>query len=106
VPLEQNFWSFALYGSRDALVVDRATRANLNGVASLGKIGEQIAALPACSYEESFALSVGEFVQAVRTGKTVPVTAEDGLKEMRLDAAIVEAMRTGRTSLASGRRAR
>jgi predicted dehydrogenase len=98
VPLEQNFWSFALYGSGDALVVDRATRVNLNGVASLGKIAEEIAGMKACSYEESFALSVRGFVQAVRMGKTVPVTDEDGLKEMRLDAAVVEAMRTGRTS--------
>jgi predicted dehydrogenase len=74
VPLERNFWSFALYGSEDALVVDRATRANLNGVASLGKIAERIEELPACSYEESFALSVGGFVDAVLAGRTVPVT--------------------------------
>jgi len=97
VPLERNFWSFALYGSEDALVVDRATRANLNGVASLGKIAERIEELPACSYEESFALSVGGFVDAVLAGRTVPVTGEDGQAEMRLDAAIVEAARTGRT---------
>lgn len=106
VPLEQNFWSFALYGSDDAVVVDRATRTNLNGVANLGKIAEKIAGMKACSYEESFALSVGGFVEAVRTGKTVPVTGEDGLKEMRLDAAVVEAMRTGRTSLGAARLAR
>jgi predicted dehydrogenase len=94
-PLEQNFWSFALYGSQDALVVDRATRANLNGTASLGKIAERIAALPPCSYEESFALSLGSFVESVLQGKPAPVTGEDGLAEMRLDAAIVEATRTG-----------
>jgi len=96
-PLEQNFWSFALYGSGDALVVDRATRANLNGTAELGKIAERIAALPACSYEESFALSVGGFVEAVLAGKPAPVTGDDGLAEMRLDAAIVQAARTGRS---------
>jgi len=96
VPLERNFWSFALYGSEDALVVERATRANLNGTASLGKIAERIAGLPACSYEESFALSVAGFVEAVMAGKVVPVTGEDGLAQMRLDAAIVEAARTGR----------
>jgi predicted dehydrogenase len=96
-PLEQNFWSFALYGSEDALVVDRATRANLNGAASLGKIAERIAALPACSYEESFALSVGGFVESVLRGRAAPVTGQDGLAEMRLDAAIVEAARTGKT---------
>jgi predicted dehydrogenase len=94
-PLEQNFWSFALYGSEDALVVDRATRANLNGTVSLGKVAERIAALPPCSYEESFALSLGSFVESVLQGKPAPVTGEDGLAEMRLDAAIVEATRTG-----------
>lgn len=94
VPLEQNFWSFALYGSEDALVVDRATRANLNGVASLGKIAERIAGMKACSYEESFGLSVGGYVEAVVAGREVPVTGEDGLAEMRLDAAIVEAVRS------------
>jgi predicted dehydrogenase len=97
VPLEQNFWSFALYGSKDAVVVDRATRANLNGTASLGKIAERIAKMPACSYEESFGLSVGGFVEAVLAGKAVPVTGEDGLAEMRLDAVIVEAVRMGKT---------
>jgi len=95
-PLEQNFWSFALYGSEDALVVDRATRANLNGTANLGMIAERIAALPPCSYEESFELSVGGFVEAVLAGNAVPVTGEDGLAEMRLDAAIIESVRTGR----------
>ncbi len=97
VPLEQNFWSFALYGSEDALVVDRAVRANLNGTASLGKIAEKIEALPACSYEESFGLSLAGFVGAVVAGKTVPVTGDDGLAQMRLDAALVEAARTGKT---------
>jgi predicted dehydrogenase len=96
-PLEQNFWSFALYGSEDALVVDRATRANLNGVASLGKIAGRIAALKVCSYEESFGLSVGGFVESVLRGRAAPVTGEDGLAEMRLDAAIVEGARTGKT---------
>ena len=97
IPLEQNFWSFALYGSEDALVVDRATRANLNGAASLGKLAERIAELKACSYEESFALSVGSFVDSLTQGRTAPVTGEDGLAEMRLDAVIVEAARTGRS---------
>jgi predicted dehydrogenase len=103
VPLEQNFWSFALYGSEDALVVDRATRANLNGTASLGKIAERIAELPACSYEESFALSSVGFVEALLQGRAAPVTGENGLAEMRLDAAIVEAARTGRAVKFSAR---
>ena len=96
VPLERNFWSFGLYGSEDALAVDRATRANLNGTASLGRVAERIAGMQACSYEESFALSVAGFVDAILAGKPVPVTGEDGLAQMRLDAAIVEVARTGR----------
>jgi UDP-N-acetyl-2-amino-2-deoxyglucuronate dehydrogenase len=96
VPLERNFWSFALYGDKGAVVIDRATRANLNGVASLGTIAERIATMPACSYAESFELSVGGFVESVRMGRAAPVTGEDGLAEMRLDAAVVEAVRTGR----------
>jgi len=99
VPLEQNFWSFALYGSEDTLVVDRATRGNLNGTAGLGMIAEMIAELPACSYAESFELSVGGFVDAVLAGRAAPVTGEDGLAEMRLDAAVVEAARTGGAQL-------
>jgi predicted dehydrogenase len=91
VPLEENFWSFAIYGSEDALVVDRATRANLNGTASLGHIAERIRGLPVCSYEESFELSVAGFAEAIAQGREVPVTGEDGLQQMRLDAAIVEA---------------
>ena len=101
VPLEKHFWSFALYGRDQAVKIDSATRANLNGAASLGavnlgQIAERIAALPACSYAESFELSVGGFVESVRLGRPVPVTGEDGLAEMRLDAAVVEAIRTGR----------
>ena len=96
VPLEQNFWSFALYGTEDAVVINTATRANLNGVASLGWVAERIARLPACSYEESFALSVGGFVEAVRLGRPAPVSGEDGLAVMRLDAAVVVAVRMGR----------
>jgi predicted dehydrogenase len=96
VPLEGNFWSFALYGSEGALRVDAAMRANLNGAAGLGKVGETIAGMKACSYEESFALSVAGFVEAVRAGRQVPVTGFDGLQQMRLDAAIVRAAKTGR----------
>jgi len=101
VPLERHFWSFALYGRDQAVKIDSATRANLNGVASLGpanfgSIAERIAALPACSYAESFERSGGGFVESVRLGRPVPVTGEDGLAEMRLDAAVVEAARTGR----------
>jgi predicted dehydrogenase len=97
VPLEENFWSFAIYGSEDALVVDRATRANLNGTAKLGRIAGRIRELPACSYEESFRLSVAGFVEAIAQGREVPVTGEDGLQQMDLDAAIVDAIHTGRS---------
>lgn len=96
VPLEMNFWSFALYGTLDAVAINGATRANLNGVATLGQMAERIAAVPSCSYAQSFALSVDRFVEAVAEGRGVPVTGEDGLAAMRLDAAVVEAARTGR----------
>src|SRR6185312_8843548 len=91
VPLEEHFWSFALYGTQESIVISRATRANLRGSASGGRIAEKIAALPACSYQDSFALSVSGFVEAVRDGKPSPVTGEDGRAEMRLGAAIVRA---------------
>ena len=103
MPLEQNFWSFALYGTDDALKIDRATRANLNGAASLGRIAAEIAEMPACSYEESFGLSVADFVGALVDGRAVPVTGEDGLAALRLDAAIVEAAQTGRAVTISPR---
>jgi predicted dehydrogenase len=98
VPLEQNFWSFALYGTDDALSVDRATRGNLNGAPGLGRLAERIAALKPCTYEESFALSVAGFVDAILAGTAVPVTGDDGLAAMRLDAALVDAARTGQTT--------
>jgi predicted dehydrogenase len=110
VPLEENFWSFALYGTRGALAIDRATRANLNGTASLGAMGApsklglggfatQIAALPPCSYAESFFLSVSAFAEAVLSNRPAPVTGEDGLAALRLDAAMVESIRTARPVL-------
>jgi predicted dehydrogenase len=97
LPLEANFWSFALYGTGGTLLIDRATRANLNGTPSLGHLAEQIAALPPYSYPQSFEDSVGAFVESVRAGKPVPVTGEDGLAVLRLDAAIVQAAQTGGT---------
>jgi predicted dehydrogenase len=95
VPLEDNFWSFALYGTRGALAIERATRANLNGTPSLGPLAAEIAALPPCSYAESFFLSVSAFAEAVRDSRPAPVTGEDGLAALRLDAAMVESIRTG-----------
>jgi predicted dehydrogenase len=96
VPLEENFWSFALYGTRGSLAIDRATRANLNGTPSLGPLAAEIAALPPCSYAESFSLSVAAFAGAVVNNRPAPVTGEDGLAALRLDAAMVESIRTAR----------
>jgi predicted dehydrogenase len=98
VPLEENFWSFALYGTRGALLIDRATRANLNGTPALlsgSPIANEIAALPPCGYAESFFLSVAAFADAVLDARPAPVTGEDGLAALRLDAAMVESMRSG-----------
>lgn len=94
VPLEENFWSFALFGTAGTVSIDRATRTNLNGLASLGPIAESIAALPAYSYADSFADSVASFIDSIREGKAAPVTGEDGLAALRLDAAITESIRT------------
>ena len=99
VPLEENFWSFALYATRATLLIDRATRANLNGIPALTSacpIAQQIAALPPCSYAESFSLSVAAFADAVLHAHPAPVTAEDGLAALRLDAALTQSIRTAR----------
>lgn len=97
VPLEQHFWSFSLFGSKQAVKVDGATRASLGGTAvPLGALSEALRALPPYSYEDSFMDSVAAFVDAVRTGLPAPVTGADGLAEMRLDAAIVESIRSRR----------
>jgi predicted dehydrogenase len=122
VRLEENFWSFALYGTSGTLLIDRATRANLNGIPALtstlapgataepgapSKLGlggieprhsiaDRIAALPPCSYSESFFLSVDAFAEAIATNRPAPVTGEDGLAALRLDAALVRSIRTGR----------
>ena len=96
VPLEQHFWSFALFGRDAALNIYAATRANLNGTPSLGPLAQHIAALPAYSYAESFDDSVAAFVEAVRQGRPAAVSGQDGLAVMQLDAAIVAAIRTKR----------
>jgi predicted dehydrogenase len=96
VPLEEHFWSFALFGRNAAVNLQAATRMNLNGEASLGALAKRIAALPPYSYPESFDDSVAAFAESIVQGRPVPVTGEDGLAALRLDAAIVEAMQTGR----------
>lgn len=97
VPYAQSFWSFSLYGRQSALAVDGATGANLAGTASLGPLAESIRALPLCSYPQSFDHSVMAYVEALQRGRPAPVTGEDGLAAMRLEAAITESARTGRS---------
>ena len=96
VPLEKNFWSFALFGTKESVTIHEATRANLNGTARVGAMASRIAEMPEFSYAESFERSVVGFVQSIVDGRRAPVTGEDGLAAMRLDAAVVEAARTGR----------
>jgi predicted dehydrogenase len=96
VPLEDHFWSFSIFGRDRAVSVNAATRANLNGTPGLGELAKEIAAMPAYSYAESFADSVAGFVESLVEGRPAPVSGEDGLAVLRLDAAITEAMRTGR----------
>jgi predicted dehydrogenase len=96
VPFSQCFWSFALFGTQSALAIDAATGENLAGTPSLGLIAERIKTLAPCSYPQSFDLSVIAFVEALHQGRPVPVTGEDGLAAMRLEAAVAESARTRR----------
>jgi predicted dehydrogenase len=96
VPYPQHFWSFSLYGSRNALAVNTATNENLGGTPSLGPLAERLETLPPCSYPQSFDRSVTAFVEALHDGRPAPVSGEDGLAAMRLEAAVAESARTGR----------
>jgi predicted dehydrogenase len=96
VPFSQCFWSFALFGTQSALAIDAATGENLAGSPSLGPIAKRIKTLASCSYPQSFDLSVMAFVEALHQGRAAPVTGEDGLAAMRLEAAVAESARTGR----------
>jgi len=96
VPYPQCFWSFTLVGTSGALAVDNATHDNLGGTPRLGPMAERLRALPRCSYPESFDLSVRAFAEALYQGQPAPVTGEDGLATMCLEAAIVESTRTRR----------
>jgi predicted dehydrogenase len=97
VPYEQQFWSFSLLGSQGALTVTEATGKNLGGTPSLGPIAERLKTMAPCSYPQSFDLSVMAFVQALQQGKAAPVSGADGLAAMRLETAIAESARTGRS---------
>jgi predicted dehydrogenase len=103
VPYSQCFWSFALFGSHSALTVNAATGENLAGTPGLGPLAERIKALAPCSYPESFDRSVMAFVEALHQDRPAPVTGEDGLAAMRLEAAVAESARTGRTVVLSAR---
>ena len=97
VPYEKQFWSFSLLGSQGALTVTEATGKNLGGTPSLGPIAERLKTMAPCSYPQSFDLSVMAFVQALQQGKAAPVSGADGLAAMRLETAIAESARTGRS---------
>ena len=101
VPYSQCFWSFALFGSQSALTVNAATSENLAGTPGLGPIAERLKTLAPCSYPESFDRSVMAFVEALHQGRPAPVTGEDGLAAMRLEAAVAESARTGRSVVLS-----
>jgi len=96
-PIASYYWSFALFGSASALTVSGAWRDNLGGEPGLGPFAERLRALPVFTYPQSFDRSVMAFVEALWQGRAAPVTGEDGLAAMRLDAAIVESARTART---------
>jgi predicted dehydrogenase len=97
VPYSQCFWSFGLFGSHNSLAIDAATSDNLAGTPSLGPLAERIRALAPCSYPQSFDLSVAAFVEALHQGQPAPVTGEDGLAAMRLEAAVAQSARLGRS---------
>jgi predicted dehydrogenase len=96
VPIAQYYWSFALFGSERALTISGANRDNLGGAPNLGPFADRLGALAPFSYPESFDRSVTAFVDALAQGRPPPVTGEDGLAAMRLDAAIVESVRAAR----------
>jgi predicted dehydrogenase len=96
VPYSQCFWSFALFGTQSALTCNAATGDNLAGTPGMGTLAKRISALKPCSYPESFGLSVMAFMEALHEGRPAPVTGEDGLAAMRLEAAVAESARLGR----------
>ena len=96
VPLEDNFWSFMFYGRTAAVGIHRATRNQPQRHPQPRPLARKIAALPPYSYPESFDDSVAAFAEAILHSRPAPVTGEDGLAVLRLDAAITNAMQTGR----------
>jgi predicted dehydrogenase len=96
VPISKCYWSFALFGTQSGLTVSTAHRENLGGTPGLGPVADRLEKLSPFSYPQSFDLSIAAFVAALRLGAPAPVSGEDGLAAMRLDAAIAESARSSR----------
>jgi predicted dehydrogenase len=96
VPISKCYWSFGLFGTESGLTVSTAHRENLGGTPGLGPLAERLKEMPRFSYPQSFDRSIAAFVEALRQGAPAPVTGEDGLAAMRLDAAIAESARSSR----------
>jgi predicted dehydrogenase len=96
VPISKCYWSFALFGTQSALTVSMAHRENLGGTPGLGPVAKRLEKMSPFSYPQSFDLSIAAFVAALRLGAPAPVSGEDGLAAMRLDAAIAESARSSR----------
>jgi predicted dehydrogenase len=101
-PITSFYWSFSLFGTEDALSITGANREKLGGNPGLGLLAAELARLPDFSYPESFDQSILAFVAALRDGKAPPVSGEDGLAAMRLDAAVVRSARERRSVALAG----
>jgi predicted dehydrogenase len=78
------------------LAIDAAINENLAGTPGLGPLAQRIRALPPCTYPQSFDRSVAAFVEALQQGRPAPVSGEDGLAAMRLEAAVAQSASTAR----------
>ena len=79
-----------------------ATRDNLGGMPDLGPLADRLRGMTPFSYPESFDLGVKAYVEALLQGKPPPVSGEDGMAAMRLEAAIVQSARSGRNVVLAG----
>jgi predicted dehydrogenase len=92
--MTNHWWSFSLFGRGGMITVDHAFKESLGGIASGGPLAARLNALPPCSYADTFDHSIMGFVRAIRENRAPPVTGEDGLAVMQLDAAIVRSAQT------------